>query len=101
WFRCRPRWHPDGIARGPRLDRRPGAPRATADRDPVLESRLQPGIRLLPRGEPRQPGTDPSRVCAQADLGQWRAVYHAGAQGKRNAGAEREERDGGTRARTL
>ena len=41
--------------RGPRLHRRVGGAGAGAHRHPLAQGRLQPGLRLLPRGPPRPP----------------------------------------------
>ena len=59
----------------------PGAAGAGADRGQVAEGRLQPGLRLLHRGQPGQYVLGPGRLHPQADPHRRRALLHHGAQG--------------------
>ena len=81
------------LARGARASS-PGwrSARTRADRHRLAQGRLQPGLRLLHRGHPRQPGPGAGRLHPQADAGQRRALHHRGAQGVRGEGPHRRGR---------
>ena len=75
------------------MDRQARDGRAQAQRHPLLEGRLQPRVRLLHRGQPRQHCIVARRLRAQADAHRWRAIHHAGAQREGSDRAQRPRAD--------
>ena len=71
------------------MDRRPRGEGARRDRDPQPQSRLQQGVRLLPRGQQREPRAGADALHPQADARRRRALHNARPQGVRGAGPRR------------
>jgi DNA mismatch repair protein MutS len=68
---------------------RPGSARATTLRHRQPAGAVQPGARLLHRGDGRPAGQGARRLPAPPDPEERRALHHARAQGLRGQGAER------------
>ncbi len=83
----------DHEPRRPHHDRGHRGARARADRDLLAQGPLQPGLRLLHRGEQVEPRPRPRRLRAQADDRGRRALHHSRAQGVRGQGAARGRAD--------
>ena len=82
------------ISRGGRIhDRRHRGARARAHRHRVAQGPLQPGLRLLHRGQQVEPRPRARRLRPQADDRGRRALRHPRAQGVRGQGAARRRAD--------
>ncbi len=80
---------------------RPRGAGARAHRDRHAQGPLQPGVRLLPRGDARQPAPGASRLHAPPDAGQRRALRDARGHGARGADPRRRGAPARPRGRAL